>query len=1182
MIGLFHLPQEAKSHALPTDSGLVTNAEGILAPGHDHSLDTLRKKYFYDENGRLDRQKLESLKTFLIEERRLVSQSAYLSKKTNLIDVHGYTDKKATKKGLEALGEEADLLGALGFALEHVEDLIKKGTVSPPKLTPIQIRDKVETTLLWFVAGYSVEPDGIWISIVKQAKKLRENFFDFDLDDQGALQASNLLVGSESNQRFASQRELSEMRLKGLDISKLNPPTSALWQNNRVEDYEPEDEFFFGQRMFPPRSEPLPVVEFDRMGNGQIKLKVKWTDTGDLGKKGKPKVKKLSLRVGWESYTESVVTHLARALGYHSIPAVFRPRVKMLLGDTTWEQFLSMYQSVHSDLMGAQMGSVITHLERVPGENAVIVKNATLEAYPDDDEYRKMFPFRMGTNGLPNRREYRAMVLYNALIMLKDHAEFQTRVDGFRDPKTGEWNPLYFISDTSRALGLLEYFGNQATVNEFTWKFTKRSSGKIWLFWYSFFDARSWGQTTISDLKWLARRMARLSSRQIDLIFSTSGFPAPAQMLYAEKIKSRINQLIIDLELDKEGVRLHPVLSLAEIRSRYPKYIDENGFLKEGAQEIEGNTAPILGNGFTPLQGVLVGAIKGFHSVFLKNFSPDLLPQKGQYTFDLGQARTSVGTSFGASRDISVNPEIGGNQKRYRLRDRFSVSLPIGIDTKRLKTPVTIYRTFRFEYIHSVSTIREVAEARFFDLLNPFSLFEIRNGLAIGEQLIVTDGWGASLGHTSVKAHENLQLEASMLGFSRSGSKSMYFSRTSEDMLEITTDANRSSSFKNGLDVKAIGRLGFFASDEAESSLYQLYRLDLLNETPKSRAAMESAFVSALVDGNFDKLNAIQKPRTIQNETLRSKFRFGLFVWQHDSYQAASEINLNGQKYVLAAASNSFDRAFDRLWTDKLDPKVAESPINYFGTFWNEGDLLDMSFEGTLSGDGTKFSESEVNISLSRIDNYASRVEYQKNFVQYFNLRSGQEKYIDFQMPADLEVYPGLVGKMRWQISHKALVDIMRAASDWRNLDFLDPKHDPQQSAVGERMGNGDIDPREAVSTRAARFLNGHDSERVLRMSPNLRKEVSQEMGRDVIFVIKTLIGEQGERLPLLRRWTKDENLWVLTSVSNMLDLSHTAFRVNQDSVYYAPEIGKFQGHSPMKQFYRNNLMSPVLGKPSK
>ena len=817
---------------------------------------------------------------------------------------------------------------------------------------------------------------------------------------------------------------------------------------------------------------------------------------------------------------------------------------------------------------------MLTHIQRIPGENAVYVLNPTLEAYPDDEDYRRIGPFRMGDNGLPNRREYRAMVLYNSLISLQDQFEYQARVDAYRDPKSKTWRPLFFIADTSSALGLPAMLGNKGTVNEFTWKFTKRTDENVWLFWLSVFNSRAWKDTTYSDLKWMARRMARLRTEQIDKIMSTSGFPEPVQILYGEKFKSRINQMILDFGLQSEGFKLHPVLSPSVLSGKYPKYIDEKGYLKEGAQEIEGNTAPILGNRFTPYQGLIVVGINSLQNQFLKIFSPSKLANSGQVTFEIGSFRGQKGVLFDAARDVKVNAEVGPDQRRYLLRDTLAISIPVGFDTDRLKTPVALYYTWKFEYVHSVSSISEVGKSRFFDLVNPFSVNEIRRNLGQGEQLIVTHSVGASIGQAKVKAHEDLQIDAALLGLSKSTIKTLYFSRSSNDILEVSTDYRESFSHRNGIDVRALIRVGFMIANEKTNSKFRLYRIDLLNSKRDEAERLNRAFEQALIYSNFKDLDESSPPRFINEKSFRQSLSVNLILWNFASNKGVSEVDLNGRRLVLASHSQSTDRAFDRLWTDELDAKAAKAPLNYVGNFWGEGELLDVSFEGSVSDSLLKFENSEINISVAKIDNYATRKEFETEIKPFFNLRSGAKTYVDFDMPEGIDVYPEFAGRMRWQLSNGAVVDIMKAASDWSNLRFLETRRDDHE------YSGALVDPREEVSFRANRFLNGLGALSKGDGSGKLTKrerESLRDLAEDAILVIRRLIGEKGERLALLRSWTSDNKIWVLTSFDHVLDLSHPAFRTTKGQLYYAPEIGKFQGHSYLKQFRRRNLMQPIL-----
>lgn len=1131
-------------------ASLYSNSEGVLAKGHDSSLNVYRRRFFYKSDGTLDPQKLDKLIVFLEHQKSLLLDSAKLNRKTNLIWLHGYDNDEAEEKGLQAQDSKSETVAPLHFAIEHALELKN----SYPQMTPGEIHEKVETILLFLAAGYTPYPMTLFTEFNDAAKNALENFFEWRIDDSEQIQASNLLL----NGQFANPSELEKVRRRGLDLSTLNPPSSPIWTNNDIESYDPYQEVYFGEKLFPPQKDPLPEFYYERMGNGQIKIKTYWFDKKDLNKKGLPKKKDVTFRLGAESYTTSVVTHFARIIGYPALPTAYRHRVKLHLGDVSFEEFMSQWKRIH-DL---PRGTAITYAERIPGENAIILKGVTLEAYPDKKKYRRMGPFRMGDNGLRNRREYRAMPLYNGLIALADLIMVQSRVDAYKDPRKG-WQPLFFIADTGSALGIPAITEQRGVVNEFTWKFTHRDHGYVRLFWLSWFDHRAWKDTTYSDVKWLARRMARIKTKQIDDILASSGFPPPAQALYAEKIKSRINQMILDFDLHKEGFALHPVLSKTELSKKFPEYINDMGLLKEGAQEYPGNVLRILGENFTPYQKVVVTVIKGFQKKFLSLFNPANYG-KGHFDIDLGFVKTEAGLGFAASREVRVNRELGPGQHRYLLRDILSISIPLGIFADHVIFPAGLYYTYTFEYVHSVPTMQDIATSRFFSLLNPFSLQEIQRTLGMGEQLIVTHLAGASIGKAKIKVTDDIQADVALLSRSRTKIKSLYFSKPAADLLEVATDYLKVGMRETGFDLRLYLRLAAQVLAERSKRAYRIYRIDTLNETPERELGLQQAFNQALVKNDFSSLEQLVRPHQwIEKGKSKSK-NFGLFLWNFGSDTGVDLLEADGQDIILAHKSRFYDRAFNRLWNEKVSVGLAEEGVNYFGNFWNEGQFIDINFEGLPDKGQRTFAESTVKITLSMLDNYCTRREFENDFKEFFQERSGMASdYIRFDMPPELEAYPEIIGTMHWQLSSRALRSILRAASKHENLNYLesssaDRNDDPSESTY-------------AISSKAREILHAFDGHG----RPGYQPE---EQARDLVNVLDRLIGRRGRFVGRLRGFVQEQDIWLVTSIENMLNLTNPTFvAADERGLFWAPEIGKYQGPSYLDRFRRNTLLAPVF-----
>lgn len=1131
-----------------------SNSEGSVSNRHIQDLNKYRQKYFYGKDGKIDLAKLENLKAFLIQQKEQLLHSAKMNKKTNLILVHGYDQDEAEEKGLEAQNENAEALAPFIFALEHIEDL-KKNIDS---LSDSQIHERVETILLFITAGYSPYPQGIFTKAFDRGKSLVRNFFDFNKNDRNLVQASNLL--DPQTNEFLSAQKITELQNNDKDISKLNPPSSAFWTNNSVESYDPHNEIYFEEKLFPPKSIEVPVFLYKRMGNGNIKIKTEWTDANDLDKKGKPKKKDVTIRLGHEVYASLLSAHLYRSVGYPAIPNVFRKKIKLDLGDISFEQFVTEWKAAH----GLEQGSPLTHIERIAGENAVYIKNANLEAYPDDDKYRKLGPFRMGDNGLGNRREYRAMVLLNALISLQDQFEYQSRVDAYRNNKKSLWQPLYFIADIGQSLGIPTW-GNTGTANEYTWEFTWTDDNEVKLFWVSIFNSRTWEKTTYSDVKWLARRVAQLKTKQIDAMVKASGLPDPVAAIYAEKIKSRINKMIKDFDLDKDGSSYHKVKTTGELSQMYPKYIDEKGYLKNGVQQIKDNTVPLLGNQYTPLQAIKATALNAFANTLTKMITDAVLTEKvtagGLIEFDLGKSHLDSGQIFEATRKIDVNSEVGPDQRRYLIKDKLSLGLPIGIDNDNFKTPVSLYYVFSYEFVHSVDSISEIATRRFFKKINPFEIDNLRENLNKGEQLYITHSYGASIGRVKAKGLDQLQVEAALVGISKQTIKTVYFTK-SDTLLEAYVTHFQNKNIKTGVDVRAAFKLALMYQKNKSRQSRSYYKIDLLAKSKKQTEQYNQAFNKALIDNDFSEVDQIIEPITVIEKNKTSSLNLGLFLWSRDSNTSVSEISLNNKSILLAKKSIFHDRSFDRIWNDKKSG-LQISLLNFFGNLTNEGEAFDVAFEGSLNNEKNQLERFEVNLSFTRRDRYTKRKDFYTEFIKYFNDRSGEKNYIKFQTPEEIEQYQELIGLMRWQLNSKAVIDLLKAMSNVENLKHMPMPPQPQTHRHQPH------DNHNVMARRAQKILTVLQGK-----SPTNQKQLVKT-SKEIVGLIEDFIGSKGKHAALIRKHVSNDDIWVITSIEEMLDLTNPTFRLRND--YWAPEIGRFQGHSDLDIFRRTQLQNPIL-----
>jgi hypothetical protein len=71
-------------------------------------------------------------------------------------------------------------------------------------------------------------------------------------------------------------------------------------------------------------------------------------------------------------------------------------------------------------------------------------------------------------------------------------------------------------------------------------------------------DTASFAQMTMDDARWMARLIAQLTEKQIVDALTASGFSTADVRIYTDKLISRRDRMISDLELSNEIAPLRP------------------------------------------------------------------------------------------------------------------------------------------------------------------------------------------------------------------------------------------------------------------------------------------------------------------------------------------------------------------------------------------------------------------------------------------------------------------------------------------------------------------------------------------------------------------------------------------------------------------------------------------------
>ncbi|MEQ1879150.1 MAG: hypothetical protein ABL958_21105, partial [Bdellovibrionia bacterium] len=177
------------------------------------------------------------------------------------------------------------------------------------------------------------------------------------------------------------------------------------------------------------------------------------------------------------------------------------------------------------------------------------------------------------------RRDLRGMGMLGAWLNWYDARWDNTRLK-ILDTENGP-QLIHFINDTGSVLGEASNLlsSESGEVNRFPWAFTKifESWERVYPdrevplkkvrhlsfkdFKMAYDDTDPFRDMTYEDARWMARKIAQITERQLTDALVASGFSSAETKLFLEKLINRRDKMVVDLELTKEfaPLRAKPV-----------------------------------------------------------------------------------------------------------------------------------------------------------------------------------------------------------------------------------------------------------------------------------------------------------------------------------------------------------------------------------------------------------------------------------------------------------------------------------------------------------------------------------------------------------------------------------------------------------------------------------------------
>jgi len=627
---------------------------GVLDPDQAPETQKLVKDLFYECLGEpcspvISLRKIDALLVRLRDEdRRLVAD---LNESAILEEIE--TDVRLPQNAIRRAGEQ--LHGQTKINRVYPEYLIPTITTLRNLVQSNRHPDQWEGLIHDFIRGYHIFyfPNNhvkMWARSNDIKHIIKHSFvsYKFKRDNDEQKEAINLILEPENvddvnrtlDSRFEvghylSQSELHLLKEKGFDISRLNPGVSAFWENRTPEEITSFKEGY--GVVYPAPDTRLVYNGIILTGSVSPKLEVESVIDGIR--------RKYKVKWGRETHADIAATALAFFVGLNGDPMQYRPEIKIHLGKYSYEDFISQYQAKYA---GLQTYNYIASHGGPKGDEWIVIKDALFEGRPLEHEVR-ILPFDSTAMDFNFRREFGARLLFYALIGQQDtkvsnlkfvlstrnrplHPSPLSQLLGFEDPRP---RVQLRLQDTGYSFGPRRYYSdnpikyiyeNKYLPNEFEADGNVVTSDDgIEVRWVDFYHLeKEFQNATYWDMKWMARKIARLSGDDIEFCLTRGGMPPEIAKLYRLKLVSRKNEMIRAFGLNRDPIQPIP----EEDSPSYKTYTSppneqtqkpavKNGTLVQG--HFEGKKIYVVNQ--ATVSYYLVGLINSFFSTIMTGVS---------------------------------------------------------------------------------------------------------------------------------------------------------------------------------------------------------------------------------------------------------------------------------------------------------------------------------------------------------------------------------------------------------------------------------------------------------------------------------------------------------------------------------------------------------------------------------
>lgn len=813
----------------------------------------------------------------------------------------------------------------------------------------LEEKDRIILSKSIFDLDYALKSYALKIPLFEMIDTVYQTFYFISVEENRE-EATNLTMPSSAVKDYYTEEELDHLKVQGFDLSWLSPKHSRneyVDLTFNIEEVNVAEKYLTGDTPV-YRDFLISYPEDNRYDYESI-----------VYKKKNPLIlvsnKNYLYHVTLFNNLHSKPTagSLSTALGFYVEHTKYVEDLKVYFkDDLEYEQMRNDWNHYKPDDL---LDPEVFKLRRDQRGKFLLIPKSCVKFYEfKDQKFSRIGPWSYMHHGSQELREVRGMYLFNMWIGNSDFSQKQNRIILQKDD-TG--SQLFYTRDD---IGFSFGFFTSEKINAFPWQVTwTMNSEKVYFKYINHNFTDNVDFITHADARWMIRRIAKLSRKQIDDAVTLGGWarsPIDLHATLVEKLISRRNDLVKTFRLEDEI----PMIPL-DFQFEFFDFIGDGSFdqLEDELKQFVQKSKRYARN---YLQDLLVSAITAFEKIDALEFI--------------------VGTEYPVLSEVHLksyrtlveNVESTSEEDRLIVRDEFTVGLRLGGGVL-LSGDMGKFK--KYTLIHSVKNKEKSYNLKKFIIPFGIPYHTVMEKLP-REHILIVESWidirgRLLLSSPSILVGSSLEISDSQVMLDR-----IFYMKNKDYRLKIYKDtlSLNQSLFKFFGDFGFI-RYNIFKNEhrfgEVDRTIYEILLQDNSYQTKEQQEA--AIFQEVIQKNNFEILDGIALKEQLDSRFMETFFQFSFFTIAGFKYQSR----------------------YDEIFTlNSSQPSILQGIVkdHRHWSFFSTGEEAERRFYLTVNP--LNPGKNLMKLIFQKIDQQAHTEEFEKNYFPFIDGLSNQVNFLSF------------------------------------------------------------------------------------------------------------------------------------------------------------------------------------------